>query len=87
MAIACGSEGDEMLNCNDCNDRACSTCKQMQTESDWLYEIDTGSRMCKCPQCGGRMWIGAFTYKNPYKYCPYCGRKNIKHEQISIIEM
>ena len=51
MAIACGSEGDEMLNCNDCNDRACSTCKQMQTESDWLYEIDTGSRMCKCVFC------------------------------------
>ena len=43
----------------------------------WIPEEDTGTRMWKCPQCGGRMigkpmdWDENF---NPYYYCPYCGK-------------
>ena len=39
----------------------------------WLYDEDTGHMMCRCPDCGGRMTIGIWTYWNSYKYCPYCG--------------
>ena len=76
------------MNCKECLDKTsetvCHCCKQMQSASEWLYEIDNGTRMCKCPDCGGRMLLGVYTYWNPYKFCPYCGRKNIIGEQISI---
>lgn len=41
---------------------------------EWEYDEDTGSVMCRCPKCGGRMIIGLYVYSNPYKFCPYCGR-------------
>ena len=39
----------------------------------WLYDEDTGSVLCRCPVCGGRMRLGCYDYWNPYHYCPYCG--------------
>lgn len=41
----------------------------------WSYEEDTGEVFCCCPVCSGRLHIGVYTYRNPYKYCPYCGTK------------
>jgi len=73
------------MNCKQCLDKSqamCPNCKQMQATGEWEYELDNGHRMCKCPDCGGRMFIGVYSYWNPYKFCPYCGRKNIKGEQI-----
>lgn len=39
----------------------------------WQYDEDTGSVLCRCPDCEGRMVIGPYQYNNPYRYCPYCG--------------
>lgn len=41
----------------------------------WLYDEDSGSVMCRCPECEGRLPIGIYTYRNPYRFCPYCGEK------------
>ena len=44
------------MNCAECMDRSdtmCHHCKQMQSVSEWQYELDNGHRMCKCPKCGG----------------------------------
>ena len=40
---------------------------------EWEYDEDTGHVMCRCPVCSGRMSISLYTYRNPYKFCPYCG--------------
>lgn len=40
---------------------------------EWQYDEDTGNVLCRCPDCGGRMVIGLYTYHNPYHFCPYCG--------------
>lgn len=67
------------MKCKDCIEKRyelCLFCKQMQSITQWEYEIDNGQRMCKCPSCGGRLYLGPYTYVNPYKFCPYCGRKN-----------
>lgn len=40
---------------------------------EWQYDEDTGGVMCRCPNCGGRLGIHVYLYRNPYKYCPYCG--------------
>ena len=76
-----------MINCELCidktSDEVCHNCRQMRSFGEWIYELDNGTRMCKCPECGRRMMIGLYRYSNPYKFCPYCGRKNIKHEQIT----
>lgn len=47
--------------------------EQMEMFKFWQYEEDNGHVMCKCPECGGRMIIHIYTYKNPYHFCPYCG--------------
>ena len=39
----------------------------------WEYDEDTGTMMCRCPDCEGRMSMGLYAYWNSYKYCPYCG--------------
>lgn len=39
----------------------------------WQYDEDTGTVMCRCPDCGGRLIISLYQYENPYHYCPYCG--------------
>ena len=42
---------------------------------EWLYDEDNSNVMCRCPDCGGRLLIGLYTYWNPYRYCPYCGQR------------
>ena len=39
----------------------------------WEYDEDSGSVMCRCPYCAGRLVIGHYQYINHYRYCPYCG--------------
>lgn len=39
----------------------------------WQYDEDTGHMMCRCPECGGRMTMGLYSYWDSYKFCPYCG--------------
>jgi hypothetical protein len=51
----------------------------------WEYDEDCGSIMCRCPDCGGRMSIGIYTYWNPYKYCPYCGMELAEGALVSKI--
>ncbi|MBQ1293960.1 MAG: hypothetical protein IIY21_07960 [Clostridiales bacterium] len=79
------------MNCELCiapkSDRLCHCCKEMQTTSDWIYELDNGTRMCKCPSCEGRMFIHSYQYSNPYKFCPYCGRKNVFGEQMTMADL
>lgn len=41
----------------------------------WEYDEDTGMVMCRCPECGGRMSLGCYTYWNSYNFCPYCGEQ------------
>lgn len=41
----------------------------------WEYDEDTGSMLCRCPECEGRLLIGLYSYWNPYRYCPYCGER------------
>ncbi len=43
------------------------------TKNEWQYDEDNGHVMCRCPKCEGRLIIDAYTYFNPYRYCPYCG--------------
>lgn len=56
----------------------------------WIPEVDTGTRVWKCPECGGRMgghsmhWKDGPTF-NPYYYCPYCGA-HLKDEQLSMFQ-
>ena len=42
---------------------------------EWEYDEDTGMVMCRCPVCEGRLTIHLYTYRNPYKYCQYCGER------------
>lgn len=42
-------------------------------KKEWQYDEDTGSVLCRCPDCGKRMLIGLYQYSNPYRFCPYCG--------------
>lgn len=75
------------MNCNLCIEKSealCYHCRQMQKSDEWIYVLDEGQRMCKCPDCGGRMYLGIYRYANPYKFCPYCGRRNKPNEQIAL---
>ena len=76
------------LNCKDCHHNGytvmCDACKKMQTEGRWLWEIDTGNRLIRCPDCGGGMSFNGYRYSNPYKFCPYCGHQMILGEQIKM---
>ena len=73
------------MRCADCNqgtsEAACEACRRMQTEGDWIWEIDNGQRMIRCPDCGFGNLIGWYTYKLQYRFCPSCGRQNVRHEQ------
>ena len=78
------------MNCNDCCDgtskEACEACKRMQAEGDWIWYIDVGSRHVRCPYCGSGYLVGAYKYKNNYRFCAYCGKQLIKGEQVSMFE-
>lgn len=67
--------------------RICEDCERMQKAGDWLWEIDNGMRMAKCPGCGGRMTIDIYAYWNPYRFCPYCGRLNQQQETLHLAAM
>ena len=44
----------------------------------WVVEVDTGTDMLKCPDCGGRMTKVPFLQAVGTKgtsFCPYCGAK------------
>lgn len=59
---------------------------------EWIYEEDTGTVMCKCPECEGRMVIGFYSHSNPYHFCPYCGTQldeaqdKLKRKRIEVYE-
>lgn len=42
---------------------------------EWQYGEDNENVMCRCPECGGQLVIGYYTYINPYRFCPYCGQR------------
>lgn len=80
------------MQCRDCLDghygedkKTCEYCKRMQKGGDWIWEIDNGSRMVKCPDCEGRLRIGPYIYENPYRFCPYCGRANIVQNVLPLM--
>lgn len=78
------------MNCNECAARErktiCEACRKMQQESTWKWEIDTGNRLIRCPDCGKALSFPFFGYSNPYNFCPYCGKRRITHEQISLLK-
>ena len=77
------------MNCKECYQHGrpdvCSACKRMQQESRWLWEIDVGNRVIRCPDCGGGLSFPAYGYKMNYRYCPYCGHQMVMGEQLSMI--
>lgn len=48
---------------------------------EWQYDEDNAMVMCRCPECGGRLMIGPYTYENPYHFCPYCGVRLQENER------
>ena len=76
------------MNCNDCLDgtsqAACDACRRMQAEGQWIWEIDNGCRMIRCPYCDHGFTIGAYFYENWHRFCSYCGKQLIEGEQISM---
>ena len=76
------------MRCADClqgtSAAACAACREMQAEGDWRWEIDNGQRMIRCPDCDFGLLIGYYVYKNPYRYCPGCGRLNLKQRQMAM---
>lgn len=77
-----------MLNCKDCiqgtGPKVCEACREMQQEGRWLWEIDNGHRICRCPECGFGNIIHAYTYRNPFRYCAGCGKQMIFGEQLGM---
>jgi len=69
---------DAMMAVNDsiCEQQAIDAlCELPSAEPEpWEYDEDCGCVMCRCPKCSGRMTISLYQYKNPYKFCPYCGQ-------------
>lgn len=76
------------MNCKECYhfDRRgtkfdyCADCEASQAEGEWIWEIDTGTRLIKCPKCGGRLSLGHYQTRNNYSFCPYCGKDNRKQQ-------
>ena len=79
---------EDVMNCKECylRDRKthCESCKRMQAEGGWLWEIDNGNRIIRCPYCGHGFPISAFAYENWHRYCAYCGKQLIHGEQIKM---
>lgn len=80
------------MNCADCiayhrrkeQPEICTACRRMQAESDWKWEIDTGNRILRCPDCGHALTFGLWWYSNPYRYCPWCGKRRVQAEQMEM---
>lgn len=79
-----------MLKCGECGEiksqMRCSACKRQQAEQRWQWELDNGNRRLRCPDCGGAMSMPAYADENPYNFCPYCGKRMIIGEQLSMLE-
>lgn len=79
------------MNCNKClqgtSEKACRACREMQQEGSWVWEIDNGQRIVRCPECGFSQLISSYTYRNPYRYCAGCGKKMISSEQTKLEEI
>lgn len=73
------------MRCSEClegtSERACQACREMQHTGRWLWELDNGQRICRCPDCGFGNLIGLYKYRNPYNYCASCGHLMIPQEQ------
>ena len=78
------------MNCRECYHRGyqamCDACKRMQKEGRWKWEIDTGNRVIRCPDCGGGLSFPAYRYKNDYRFCPYCGKQMIAGTQTTLFD-
>ena len=79
------------MKCSDClkynrNDSKvfCEICRENQQCGDWIWYIDNGHRHVRCPACGFGLPIDFYAYKNPYKFCPGCGRRNLLGEQTKM---
>jgi len=73
------------MKCGDClhNGRRslCESCKQMQKQGIWKWEIDNGCRRIRCPWCGKSLTFDFYGCRNPYRFCPYCGKQMIGTEE------
>jgi DNA-directed RNA polymerase subunit RPC12/RpoP len=58
----------------------------MQHTGRWLWELDNGQRICRCPDCGFGNLIGLYRYRNPYNYCASCGHLMIPQEQTRTVD-
>ena len=78
------------MKCTDCiaygrkQPEICAACRRMQEESDWLWEIDTGNRMLRCPNCDHGFPFHLWWYSNPYRFCPWCGKRRVQGEQLEM---
>lgn len=78
------------MKCTDCraHDREqpeiCQACKKMQAETEWNWEIDTGVRYVRCPDCKHAFSLSLWCYSMPYRFCAWCGKKMIVSEQQSM---
>jgi len=51
--------------------------------NDYVHEIDNGTPMLKCPDCGCRIQSNPFSFavgNLGYSFCPYCGKDRRKQE-------
>ena len=82
--------GEGKMKCTECiayfreQPEICTACKKMQKESEWDWEIDTGNRRVRCPECGHALSIGLWCYSMPYRFCAWCGKQMVYGEQISL---
>lgn len=49
--------------------------EQYEQQKEWKYDKDNDYMLCRCPHCEGRLLIGMYQYFNPYRFCPYCGKR------------
>jgi hypothetical protein len=78
------------MNCRECSaygrnqPEICTACKEMQQNGEWIWEIDNGQRVCRCPDCGFGNILSLWAYKNPFNYCGGCGKHLSTFEQTKL---
>lgn len=76
------------MNCSNCvakgRESICEACKRMRAESRWIWEIDTGNRHVRCPECNHALSISLWCYELPYRYCAWCGKQMVNGEQLKM---
>lgn len=76
------------MKCSNClgssggSTRVCDACRAMQAEGDWNWELDNGNRRVRCPDCGRALPISPYEYEMPYRFCPWCGKRRVRGEQM-----